>query len=279
MVKSCFLLIMLVVVTAGFDFADRLPNNQEAVPTPAGNIARTVQLSLNADADLLIESSEGKRVGLDFKSRKFVNEIPEARVISNESSSTVLLPFDKSGKPYQVTVSGKSATKVVADLSMTGPGFVVGFRGVPLTAGQLQKLTIASNGSHLSLTANQDGPTPLLFITAQSGRGKPSYRFEVASSLLKTGKTITVDLDTEKGRLYFKTDDPKKDSFSAKMRRTNPTGTRDMFAHQDISFGGINSYAMDFGQWDGQGEVCFFEVCNSCQEKPCTKLKNESGAR
>jgi hypothetical protein len=285
MFKVYFPLILLVIVITGINFAGWSLNAQEPVRTPESNaassetIAKTVQISLNVDADVLIEDSEGKRVGLDFKSRKFVNEIAEARVVSRESSSTFVLPFDKSGKLYRVISSGKSSTKVDADLSMSGPGFVVGFGSIPLTSGQVQTMTIGSNGLHLSLTANQDGPTPLLFMTAQSGRGKPSYRFEVASTMLKTGKTITVDLDTDKGRLYLKTDDAMKDSFTVKMRRTNPAGTRDMFAHKDISFGGMNSYAMDFGQWDGKGDICFYEVCDSCKASQCTKLKNESGAQ
>src|SRR5258708_3189286 len=285
MFKFCLPLIWLVIVTTGFNFAARPLNAQQPVRTPDSNaassetIARTVQISLNVDADVLIENSEGKRLGLDFNTRKFVNEIPATRVVSGESSSTFVLPFDKSGKFYKVTVSGKSSTKVDADLSMSGPAFVVGFRSVPLTSGQVQTMTIGSNGLHLSLTANQAGPTPQLFITAQSGRGKPSYRFEVASSLLKTGKTITVDLDIDKGRLYLKTDDPMTDSFTVKMRRTNPPGTRDMFAHKDISFGKMNSYAMDFGQWDGKSDICFYEVCDTCQANQCTRLKNESSAR
>src|SRR5882762_2064748 len=285
MFKFCLPLIWLVIVTTNLSFADRALNAQQPVRTSESNAAssettaKTVRISLNVDADVLIENSEGKRLGLDFNTRKFVNEIPAARVVSGESSSTFVLPFDKSGKFYKVTVSGKSSTKVDADLSMSGPGFVVGFRSVPLTSGQVQTMTIGSNGLHLSLTANQDGPTPQLFMTAQSGRGKPSYRFEVASSLLKTGNTITVDLDTDKGRLYFKTDDTKEDTFTVKMRRTNPAGPRDMFTHKDISFGRMNSYAMDFGQWDGKGDICFSEVCDSCNASQCTKLKNESSAR
>jgi len=285
MFKFCFPLILLVIVITGLNFARLSLNAQEPVRTPESNaassetIAKTVQISLNVDADVLIENPEGKRLGLDFNTRKFVNEIPAARVVSGESSATFVLPFDKSGKLFKVTISGKSSTKVHADLSMSGPGFVVGFRSVTLTSGQAQTMTIGSNGLHLSLTANQDGPTPQLFMTAQSGRGKPSYRFEVASSLLKTGKTITVDLDTDKGRLYFKTDDTKKDTFTVKMRRTNPNGTRDTFAHKDISFGKMSSYAMDFGQWDGKSDICFYEVCDTCQANRCTKLKNESSAR
>lgn len=285
MLKFCFLLLLLLIVTTGFNFAERSANAQGPVRSPASNaadsktMARTVQISLSVDADVLIENSEGKRVGLDFNSRKFVNEISGARVVSSEGSATFILPFEKFDQPYKVTVSGKSATKVDADLTMTGPGFVVGFRSVRLTSGQVQTMTLAANGLHLSLTANQDGPTPQVFMTTQSGRDKPSYRFEITSALLKIGKTITVDLDKDKGRLYFKTNDPGKDSFNATMRRTNPAGTRDLFAHQDISFGQTNSYAMDFGRWDGKGEICFYEVCDICKEKGCTKLRNESSGR
>ena len=108
---------------------------------------------------------------------------------------------------------------------------------------------------------------------------RPDNSPKPASSLLAAGKTITVDLDTDKGRLYFKSDDVKKDGFTVMMRRTNPGGARDMFAHQNISFGKANSYAMDFGQWDGKGEMCFYEWCDSCEKRQCTKLKNESMAK
>jgi hypothetical protein len=285
MFKFCFPSILLVILTSVFNFANFSPKPQEPVGTPAQNAAtpaavpKTVQILVDAGGDVLVENSDGKRIGLDFKSKKFVNEIPEARVISRETSATYVLPFDKSGRPYKVTILGKSAAKTNANLSMTGPGFVVGFRGVPLTLGQLQTMSIASNGLHLSFTANQEGPTPQLFLTSQSGRGKPSYRFEVVSSLLEAGKTIMIDLDSDKGWLYFKTDAVKKDSFSVKMRRTNPGGIRDTFAHQNISFGKTNSYAMDFGQWDGTSEMCFYEVCDSCKDNQCTKLKNESSTQ
>lgn len=247
-------------------------------PSPKPTAARTVQISLSTDANLLIENAEGKRLGFDSRNQKFVSEIPDAQTIEREASTTFVLPFDKSGKPYSVSVSGKRAAKEDADLSMTGPGFVVGFAGLSLKAGQVLKLGIGSNGLHLSLTANQDGPTPPLFFTTQSGRGKPSYKLEVISSILEAGKTIIVDLEPDKGLLYFKTDATKKDRFSVNMRRTNPGGTKDLFAHQNISFGKTNSYAMDFGQWDGKGDVCFYESCESCKNRECTKLKNESVA-
>jgi len=285
MCKFSVLLTVLVIGTAGFNFANSSRDSQEpaqtkAQPAPSPEVlAKTVQIFLGADADVLVETSDGKRIGFDFKSKKFVNEILDARTIPRETSTTYVLPFDKSGKLYKVMVSGKSATKVNADLSMTGPGFVVGFRGVPLISSQVQTMSIASNGLQLSVTTNQDGPTPQIFITTQSGRDKPSYRFEVLSSLLSAGKTITVNLDIINGRLYFETGEVKKISFTVMMRRTNPGGTRDVYTHRDISFGKTNTYAMDFGQWDGKGDMCFYDWCDSCEKRQCTKLKNESIAK
>ncbi len=306
MFKSGVISVLLLILSSGFILANfssatsaRPPNAESTpitlracqTPTPKEpartpeqsaakpeTVAKSVQILLDVDADLLIENSDGKRLGLDFQSKQFVNEIPEARAISRETSTTYVLPFDRSAKPYKITVSGKSASNVNADLSMTGPGFVVGFRGLGLVSGQVRKLSMASNGLHLSFTADQNEPTPQLFLTSQSGRGKPSYRFEVTSSSLEAGKTVTVDLNTDQGRLYFKTDDVKKDSFTVKMRMTNPGGTRDVFAHQDISFSKTNSYAMDFGQWDGKSDVCFYLAGDSgdAEKKQCTKLTNDS---
>jgi len=85
-------------------------------------------------------------------------------------------------------------------------------------------------------------------------------------------------LNTDKGWLYFKSDDVKNDSFTVMMRRTNPGGARDVFTHQDISFSRTNSYAMDFGQWDGKSDVCFYlaDDLNSAEKKQCTNLRNDS---
>jgi hypothetical protein len=274
-------LVTTGLLLASVSSATTLPRAKAPVQGAAGRetAAKTVQIFLNADADVLIEDSTGKRIGFDSKAGKSVNEIPEARAVAGEGSTTYILPFDKTGKPYKVTVSGRSASEAAADLSMNGPGFVVGFRGLPLKSGRVQTMGIAPDGSRLSFTAGQDAPPPRLLLTTQSGAGKPSYRFEVVSSPLETGRTITVGLDAAKGRLYFKTDGVKKDAFGVKMRRTNPDGTRDVYARQSISFGKANSYSMDFGQWDGKADVCFYEGCDGCENKQCTKLTNESGVR
>jgi len=236
---------------------------------------RTVQISVDTDANVLIENSDGKRIGMDFTTKSFVNEIPDARSIDRETSAMFVLPYGKSGKPYKIAVSGKPASAPAAILSMTGPGFIVGFRSLRLSVGQIQKVSISANGSELSFTAPESGATPQLYLTTQSGRDKPSYRFEIASPSLSIGQTITVNLDCENGKLYFKSDEAKKSSFSVMMRRTNPGGVRETYNHQGVSFGSANSYVMDFVQWDGKGEACFYDRCDGCRDRECTRLKNE----
>lgn len=236
---------------------------------------RTVQISLDTDADVLIENSDGKRLGLDFKTKTLVNEIPEARRIDRETSSIFVLPYDKSGKSYKISISAKPASAAAAILSMTGPGFIVGFRSLGLKVGQMQQVTISSNGSELSFTASQDAATPQLYLTTQSGRDQPSYRFEISSASLSNGKTITVSLGLAAGKLYFKSDELKKSSFNVMMRRTNPGGVRDTYSHKHVSFGRRNSYALVFAQWNGKGDACFYEQCAGCAESQCTRLRNE----
>lgn len=260
-------------------FADNLivasQTLQQPSPTPAKPVPATVQISIDTVAEVLIENSDGKRIGLDFNTKTFVNEIPDARNIDRVTSSIFVLPADKSGKPYKVWVSGKSGSALEAVLSIAGPGFIAGLRGLKMTPGQIQRVSISADGTGLSLTANQDGSTPQMYFTTQSGRDKPSYRFEVFSSSLTNGKTINVNLDLASNKLAFKSDDSSKTKFSVMMRRTNPGAARETYSHQDVSFGRTNSYVLDFGNWDGKGDACFYEKCSGCSEGQCTALKNE----
>jgi len=247
-------------------------NKSEASQTAT----RTVQISLDVEADMLIENSIHQRIGLDFKTRKLVNKIPDARTIEREGPLTFVLPFDKSGKPYTVMLTAKANTSE-ANLSMTGPGFVVGARKLNLRKGEIEIVTIATNGTAVSITQSRNGPTPQLFLTSQSDRTKPSYRFEVAASSLSPGKIMTVDLKPD-AVLNFKSTDMNKGSLSITMRRTNPDGTRDTYTNRNVSFDGGNSYFIDFRNWDGKGDISFCRII-SMDEGRCNLVKNEAPAK
>ncbi len=266
-------LILALIVTA-LQFAPHLTSSRSLINPQSA--PKTVQVSLDVNADILIENSDRKRIGLDFKTRKLINEIPNARVIEHEDSSTFVLPYDKSGKPYTVMLGGKANPPGLANLSMTGPGFVVGARKLNLTPGDIEVVGILSDGTAVSLVKSRNGPTPQLFLTSQSDRTQPSYRFEVVSASLSRGKLMKVELDLAAGRLNFKSTEATTSSFGLNMRRTNPDGSRDSYSHADISFSRGNNYSVDFGKWDGKGDICFYEVITG--NAPCTLLKNEAQA-
>jgi len=263
-----------LIVAASFNLA---PFTSSVSLSPEAKPAKTVQISLDVDADVLIEDSNHQRIGVDSKTKTFVNEIAGARTIEREGSLTFVLPFDKSGKPYTVMLTGKANTSGAANLSMTGPGFVVGARNLNLTPGEIEIVTISSNGTAVSIVQSRNGPTPQLFLTSQSDRSKPSYRFEVVAGSLSRGQTMSVELNLNAGRLNLKSTDTRKGSLSITMRRTNPNGTRETFSHRDVSFDGGYSYAMDFGSWDGKRDISF---CRSISpdEGRCSLLKNEAPA-
>ena len=219
-------------------------------------------------------------MGFDAKSRKFVNEIPEANFVTREGpSSLCVLPYDKSGRLYTMSVLGNSSSSTdTADLIMTGPGFVVGFKGLSVRLGTNYLMSAASDGHMLSFTANAGGRTPDLLLTTQSGRGKPSYRFEFSSLNLASGKSVTVKIDVDLGKLYFRDDDPAKNPYELRVRRTNPDGTRAVYVRHGISFGEIDNYEMDLSKWDGKGPMCFYVAGDqsSSEKKPCVSLANQS---
>jgi hypothetical protein len=215
-----------------------------------------------------------------------VNEIPASRVVFQKGGlhknipPEISLPPSNSSKPYTVTVSGKSLKRGVdADLDIEGPGFVVGFRDIMLDPGESLTMSATPDGRELSFTASSDGQTPNVFITSASGRKHPSYFFEIGGIKLSPGKTVTMKLDLEKQKLFFKDNDTKRDAYDVRVTRVNPDGTRDFYEHHDLDLAKkTDNYEMDFSKWDGKGEMCFEEdeEGNGFDDNKCVEEKNET---
>ena len=244
-----------------------------------------VSFVLTGEGETLVTDPNGKRIGYDFAKNRTVNEIPEADVVTLEGGlgknipPQYRLPHMTSTKPYTITVGGKSIDKEVqADLDMEGPGFVVGFADILLDPGENLSMTISPNGRELSFTASADGETPSIFITIESGKKKPSYEFDIGGIKLAAGKTVTMKLDLEKEKLFFKDNDPARDLYDVTVSRTNPDGTEDFYENDDLDLGKkSDNYEMDFSKWDGKGDMCFEEdeQGNGFEDEECTKEPNE----
>src|SRR5437016_1570429 len=244
-----------------------------------------VGFALDGEGEYMITDPNGRRIGYDFSKNRVVNEIPEADVVTIEGGlgknipPEYHLPHISSSKPYTINVAGKSIDhEVDADLDMEGPGFVVGFQDILVDPGENLTMTISPNGRELSFTTSQDGQTPNVFITIATSRKDPSYFFQIGGIKLAPGKTVTMKLDLEKQKLFFKDNDAKRDAYDVLVTRVNPNGTRNFYEHHDLEIAKkTDNYEMDFSKWDGVGEMCFEDddEGNGFGDDPCVEEPND----
>lgn len=255
----------------------------------------SLTVSLSGDADLLITDPAGRRIGYDAARQVSLNEIPGA--LENPVLGEVLdegegedaepeyfLPLGAANrKPYTVTVSGKSLdAEETSSLQVVGSGFVVGFDDISVDRGETLSMTVGQDGRELSFTASADGETPSVYITTDEGPDRPSYEFEIGGIALKAGKTVSVRLDPDKGVIYFRDDDGDEDKYDVRVSRTSPNGKEDVFEEFDLDIGDDNSYALNFGAWDGKGEMCFKDDDDedgSYEDEECEEDEEEEPAQ
>lgn len=240
---------------------------------------------LNGEGNILLTDGTGRRLGFDPQKKQTLSEIPGAQVLGLagglglDISPTYRVPYQKSGKPFTINVSGTSLkSEVDADMEIDGPGFVVGFDGISVDPGENLSMTVSPDGRQLSFTASQDGETPAIFITTESGAEKPSYEFQIGGIQLNSGKTFTVTLDLAKERLYFKDDDPDRDKYDVVVERTNADGTKDYYDHEDMEVGKRDNYELDFRKWNGKGPLCVMDddEGNGFADDECVQESNEA---
>jgi hypothetical protein len=275
-----------VRLSRGFSFLDA----SWAPPRPRREEQESLTVSLSGEADLLITDPAGRRIGYDAAKQVSLNEIPGA--LENPVLGEVLdegdedaepeyyLPLDAANrKPYTVTVSGKALdAEETSSLQVVGSGFVVGFDDISVDKGETLTMTVGPDGHELSFTASADGETPSVYITTDEGADRPSYEFEIGGIALKAGKTITVRLDPDKGMIYFKDDDGDEDKYDVRVSRTSPNGKEDVFEEFDLDIGEDNSYALNFGTWDGKGKMCFEDDDDedgSFEDEECEEVEDE----
>ena len=250
----------------------------------------TMTVSLSGDADLVISDPGGRRVGYDPVKKAALNEIPGAlenpvigEVLDGDDEASApeyLLPLDPANKkPYKITVSGTTLdAEETSSVEVVGAGFVVGFDDISVDRGETLSMTVGQDGRELSFTASADGETPSVFITTDSGPDKPSYEFEIGGIALKAGKTVSVRLDPDAGLIYFRDDDGDEDKYDVLVSRTNPNGKEDVFEEFDLEIGEDDSYVLNFGAWDGKGDMCFKDDDDedgNFEEEECEEVDNE----
>ena len=217
------------------------------------------EFALNGEADLLIVTGDGKQIGYDPKTNKFVNEVAGAEVVKVKGGKGVdlplyRLPFQSGGKPYNVVISGENNQKESnVDLTYSAPGFAIGFDGIRVDPNEVLLMTVAPDGEALSFTASTDGETPEIYFAVDGD--DESYKVELDGATMQAGKTLTVTFDDEAEVFKFSDNDGDEDKYDVDVTRFTDDGKEQDYETDDIDTGKVDNYQMDFGKWKGDGAV------------------------
>jgi hypothetical protein len=221
-----------------------------------------ITFSFGGEADLLITDPVGKQIGFDGRAE--VNQIPGAEIIYNDGgldlnySPSYSLPFTPLAKAhYEVTITGRDLDEEInADLEISAPGFVVGLENVLLDPNESLTVSISPDGQTITFTASSDGETPTIYVTTEDGPDEPSYSFEVGGVSIDAGKTLTMTVDIEKGKVFFEDTDGNEDSYDVAFERTGADGKKSKFVKNDIDMPGNDDFEIDLGKWNAENEPC-----------------------
>lgn len=223
-----------------------------------------IYISMDGQGSLLLTDPNGKRIGFDAVKNVEVNEIAGAQIAYADGGLDANLPpeytlpfLPMAKKPYSIQISGKNLKKETDNsLAIAGPGFVVGLGGILLDPNENLTVSFAPDFESITFTASADGETPALYFTTDDGPNEPSYSFEIGGVAIDAGKTLTMTVDVDAGKIFFVDNDGNEDAYDLEIEMTNPDGTKIKFTSNDLKFEGKDSYQVDFSKWDGKTKPC-----------------------
>ena len=220
------------------------------------------QIWLNGNADLLITTSEGKRIG--FADGAFINEIPDARsknvkfgksIWDVDNEPVYYIPL---GVEFSITVDASRATEgITSDVAMIGPGYNMVIADLYLDPGAQDVITISPDGSKLAYsTEYTDAPDMIFGVETPAA----DYEFIVAALDIEAGAEFVVELDTEKGQLSINTDNTTEYGiYEIDMYRIDDNGEA-WFNNNDIYLEPGDTAYLRYSDWEGPGTSMFIDI-------------------
>ena len=237
---------------------------QKSKKLPADDDGEDVEFFLTGEGEMLVTEGNGDRLGYDPKTDRFYDEIPDSisQILIGglgEDLPHFTFPYEEHEEPYTIVFSGKYLdAESVLDFVFSAPGFTVGFSEIHLDPNETLTATISADGEEISFTASSDAETPEVFFAFDpEDDSDASYLTLIEGVELTAGKTLFYNFDFENGKLYFSDNDGNEDSYDIELIRVNADGTRQIYTNSDLDIGKADRYEMDFGDWDGKGEMCF----------------------
>ncbi|HKP52674.1 MAG TPA: hypothetical protein VJ183_08470 [Chloroflexia bacterium] len=212
------------------------------------------QVWLEGEANLLITDQDGKHTG--YMDGKFVNEIPgvdfqpirSGDLWKDSPEPVYILP---SGIAFTITVDGSQLKEAsVSSVAMIGPGYDLAVDEINLDPGQKDTITFSPDGNSISYkTDSTESPSIILGLEASGA----DYGFLVKGMEVESGGAVTINLDTDKGRLGLDTTGNKEASiYGMVVSRIDDKGEQ-LFGHNDIQLEPSDVAYLEYGQWKGDG--------------------------
>lgn len=208
------------------------------------------------EIELLIVDSNGKRLGR--VGNKLVNEIPGASfrpvksgdLWKNDAEPIYYVPV---GVSFTITIDGSQLKKEQsANVLLIGPGYDIGVENVTLEPGKKDTLVLSPDGTKLSYTPSGSESPDIIVGLEHTGA---DYAFEIKGFELDAGGTINVNLEFSKGTLSVSTANSKATAtYGLAVERIDDKAEQ-TFEHDGIELDPGETVYINFGKWDGKGEL------------------------
>ncbi len=208
-------------------------------------------------ADLLITDAQGHRLG--YQGGQFYNEFPGAQFIPATSDNlfgddpepVYYIPV---GTAFTVSLDGTNMQKdEVTNVSMVGPSYDLAVENIKLGAGKKDTMAFSPDGTKIAYTPSGDEAPDIILGIQHTGN---DYEFTVKGADVQPGAAINVSLDYDKGRLGINTSgaNEKTSTYAIEVNRISDTA-EDTFTHDGLTLDPKDTAYIEFGAWDGTGDM------------------------
>lgn len=211
----------------------------------------------NSKMDLLITDDQGHKLGM--ADGKLVNEIPGARVVFARSGPDTLkddqepIYYIPTGIKFSVVLDASKATREEnASVSLIGPGHDISIDNIKVGAGQKDLIDFSPDGTEVTYTPSGSEAPDISVGVATSGA---DYAFTVYGFDLDQGAAVDVALDLANAKLKVMTKNAKNPAtYGLYVNRVDDKINQE-FYHDGIELAPGATALINFGKWDGKGDL------------------------